>query len=47
MGIFKKSKDDSDFEIDMDMPSAEETPAPSAAVHQPPLVSKGGALRQN
>jgi TolA-binding protein len=40
MGIFKKSKDDSDFEIDMDMPSAEETPAPSAAVHQPPAGAR-------
>ena len=34
MGIFKKSKDDSDFEIEMDEPGPLETSAPSAALPQ-------------
>ena len=38
MGIFKKSKDDSDFELEMDVPGAEETSPPSAAINQPPAA---------
>jgi chromosome segregation ATPase len=40
MGIFKKSRDDdSDFEIETDTPSAQETSALGAAAHQPSAAS--------
>ncbi len=41
MGIFKKSRGDSDFEIEMDMPSAQEveTSTPSTGVHQPSVAT--------
>ncbi|KPJ88093.1 MAG: hypothetical protein AMJ53_17265 [Gammaproteobacteria bacterium SG8_11] len=39
MGIFKKSKDDSDFDIEMDMGSEAESSAPNTAVHQPTAAS--------
>jgi chromosome segregation ATPase len=39
MGIFKKSKDDSDFEFETDTPRERETAAPSAAVQASPAVT--------
>jgi predicted RNase H-like nuclease (RuvC/YqgF family) len=49
MGIFKKSRDDSDFEIEMDVPSAQENSAPSATSHHPatPASSPRASLKQS